>query len=406
MAEPKLRFKRDDGTEYPKWEETELGEIGEVAMCKRILKEQTSEFGDVPFFKISTFGGTPDAFISYQLFDEFKRKYRFPQKGAILISAAGTVGKTVRYNGENAYYQDSNIVWLEHNDSVSDDFLYQFYQQVTWDSLEGSTIKRLYNKNLLETAISLPCLEEQQIIADFLSLVDEVIAQSEVEVANLERQKKAAMQQIFSQEIRFKRDDGIEYPEWEEKLVSEICEPHARIGWQNLRTDEFLDEGEYYLVTGTDFQNGRVNFDTCHYIDKIRYEQDKNIQIKNGDILITKDGTLGKIALVENMDKAGTLNAGVFVLQNLNKEVYNIYLFQYLMAPYLLNFAFDKSTGGTIKHLNQGILVQFPIPIPCLEEQQKIADFLTAFDDAIRYAKQELAKWKELKKGLLQQMFV
>lgn len=192
-----LRFKREDGTDYPEWEETLLGKIGEVAMCKRILKEQTSDKGDVPFFKISTFGRTPDAYITYQLFEEFKKTYRFPHKGAVLISAAGTVGKIVRYNGEDAYYQDSNIVWLEHNDKVTDDFLYQFYQQVSWKGLEGSTIKRLYNKNLLETSISLPCFEEQQKIADFLSDFDEAISYAKQELDKWKELKKSLFQQMF-----------------------------------------------------------------------------------------------------------------------------------------------------------------------------------------------------------------
>lgn len=192
-----LRFKREDGSDYPEWEETLLGKIGEVAMCKRILKEQTSDKGDVPFFKISTFGRTPDAYITYQLFEEFKKTYRFPQKGAVLISAAGTVGKIVRYNGEDAYYQDSNIVWLEHNDKVTDDFLYQFYQQVSWKGLEGSTIKRLYNKNLLETSISLPCFEEQQKIADFLSALDETISYARQELDKWKELKKGLLQQMF-----------------------------------------------------------------------------------------------------------------------------------------------------------------------------------------------------------------
>ena len=133
---------------------------------------------------------------------------------------------------------------------------------------------------------------------------------------------------------------------------------------------------------------------------------DKNIQIQNEDILITKDGTLGKVAIVKGMDKPGTLNAGVFVLQNITNMLDHEYLYQYLAAPFLLKFAREKSTGGTIQHLNQGVLVQFSVPIPCLEEQRLIADFLSDFDEAIAAAKKELELWKELKNGLLQQMFV
>ena len=406
MAEPKVRFKRDDGSSYPDLVDKKLGDIGTVLMCKRVFREQTDSTGDVPFYKIGTFGGVPDAFISRELYEELKTKYSFPKKGNVLLSAAGTIGRTVRYDGEDAFFQDSNIVWLDHDDSVLDDYLYYFYQQASWKNLEGGTIQRLYNGILLDKDISIPSLEEQQKIADFLSSVDDIITASEEEVANLETQKKAVMKKIFSQEVRFKRADGSDFPEWDDDELGSLCEPHARIGWQNLRTDEFLDEGDYYLVTGTDFVDGRVNFSTCHYIDKDRYEMDKNIQIQNEDILITKDGTLGKVAIVKGMDKPGTLNAGVFVLQNITNMLDHEYLYQYLAAPFLLKFAREKSTGGTIQHLNQGVLVQFSVPIPCLEEQRLIADFLSDFDEAIAAAKKELELWKELKKGLLQQMFV
>ena len=94
-----------------------LGDIGQVCMCKRIMKSQTSSEGDVPFYKIGTFGGKPNAFISNELYEEYKRLYSYPKKGEILISAAGTVGRTVVYNGEPAYFQDSNIVWLSNDES-------------------------------------------------------------------------------------------------------------------------------------------------------------------------------------------------------------------------------------------------------------------------------------------------
>ena len=104
-------------------------------MCKRVFREQTDTKGDVPFFKIGTFGGVPDAFISRELFEELKTKYSFPKKGNILLSAAGTIGRAVRYDGEDAFFQDSNIVWLDHDDSILDDFLYQFYAQASWKNL-------------------------------------------------------------------------------------------------------------------------------------------------------------------------------------------------------------------------------------------------------------------------------
>ena len=102
---------------------------------------------------------------------------------------------------------------------------------------------------------------------------------------------------------------------WEQRKLSELTSMHARIGWQYLRTSEFLDSGNYMLITGTDFNDGAINFSTCHYVERERYEQDRNIQIHNGSILITKDGTLGKVAYVQGLSMPATLNAGVFNVQ-------------------------------------------------------------------------------------------
>lgn len=158
---------------------------------------------------------------------------------------------------------------------------------------------------------------------------------------------------------------------------------HARIGWQNLRISEFLETGDYYLITGTDFDNGRVNFNTCHYVDKNRYDQDTKIQIQNGSILITKDGTLGKVAFVEGLDKSATLNAGIFNVEITKTFVDNKYLFQYLKAPFLMDYVDKKATGGTIKHLNQNILVDFLVSMPKFEEQIKIGTYFQNLEHLI-----------------------
>ena len=159
---------------------------------------------------------------------------------------------------------------------------------------------------------------------------------------------------------------------------------HARIGWQNLRTSEFLDSGNYMLITGTDFNDGAINFSTCHYVERERYEQDRNIQIHNGSILITKDGTLGKVAYVQGLSMPATLNAGVFNVQI--KDANNVdekYLFQYLKAPFLMDYVDKKATGGTIKHLNQSILVDFPVILPQRSEQTLIGAFFQQLDNLI-----------------------
>lgn len=161
---PKIRFKGFTG----EWEQRKLGDFGSVAMCKRIFKNQTTENGDIPFYKIGTFGGKPDAYISKNLFDEYKKKYPYPEKGDILISASGSIGRTVEYTGEDAYYQDSNIVWLKHDNRIQNSFLIQLYKIVKWAGIEGSTIKRLYNDNILKTKILIPSVQEQIIIGKLL----------------------------------------------------------------------------------------------------------------------------------------------------------------------------------------------------------------------------------------------
>ncbi len=194
--------------------------------------------------------------------------------------------------------------------------------------------------------------------------------------------------------------------DWEERKLSELTTMHARIGWQNLRTSEFLNSGDYMLITGTDFEDGAINYATCHYVKKERYEQDKHIQIHNGSILITKDGTLGKVAYVQGLTIPATLNAGVFNIEIKNKnEVDEKYLFQYLKAPFLMEYVSQKATGGTIKHLNQSILVDFPITMPSKIEQVKIGEYFRDIDKLITLHQRKCDEIKTLKKYMLQKMF-
>ena len=155
------------------WEQVSLGSIGEVRMCKRILKQDTTETGEIPFYKIGTFGKSADAFISRTLFEEYKQKYAYPRIGDILISASGTIGRAIEFDGQDAYFQDSNIVWLEHDDSkVLNRFLYYCYQIADWKVSKGGTIARLYNDNIKKTLIPLPPLSEQRRIVVILDRFD------------------------------------------------------------------------------------------------------------------------------------------------------------------------------------------------------------------------------------------
>lgn len=192
---PKLRFKSFSD----EWKQRKLGDLGKVSMNKRIFKDQTFESGDVPFYKIGTFGGVPDAYISRELFEDYKSKYPYPTKGDILISASGSIGRTVVYQGGDEYFQDSNIVWLNHEGRIDNKFLNQFYSIVKWEGLEGSTIKRLYNKNILETSIKLPTLTEQKKIGGFFDKFDKIIDLHQRKLDSLERLKSSYLQMLFPQ---------------------------------------------------------------------------------------------------------------------------------------------------------------------------------------------------------------
>lgn len=153
-----------------------LGDIGEVRMCKRILKEQTSVNGEIPFYKIGTFGKEADAYISKELFDEYRSKYNYPKIGEVLISASGTIGRAVIFNGNDAYFQDSNIVWIENDEGqVLNRYLFYFYQIADWNIAEGGTIKRLYNDNLKKIKIPVPSLQTQQKVVDILDKFDTLV---------------------------------------------------------------------------------------------------------------------------------------------------------------------------------------------------------------------------------------
>ena len=165
-----------------------LGEVGDVCMCKRIMKEQTLEKGDVPFYKIGTFGGKPDAYISRELYEEFKDKFSFPRKGDILLSASGTIGRKVIYNGEDAYFQDSNIVWIANDEKiVTNTFLFYVYSIIDW-KVDGGTIKRLYNYNLKSAVIPVPPLSEQQRIVSILDTFEASIRNLEAQLKQREKQ--------------------------------------------------------------------------------------------------------------------------------------------------------------------------------------------------------------------------
>ena len=179
--------------------------------------------------------------------------------------------------------------------------------------------------------------------------------------------------------------------EW--KKLGEVCSLKARIGWQGLTQKEHKTTGEYLLVTGTDFTaNYGVNFDHCVYVDEERYTQDPNIQLRQNDVLITKDGTLGKMAVIENLPKPATLNGGLFVIRDLTGKIHHKYLLHYMLSSKFQSIIDSNHTNGTIKHLTQALLTNFPIPIPTLEIQLEIVRILDTFTASIDNLKEQIAQ--------------
>ena len=196
---PKYRFKEfeKDG----EWVEKKLGQIGEPLMCKRIFKEQTTTNPNnvIPFYKIGTFGKRADAYISIEMYEEFKTKYSFPEVGDILISASGTIGRLVVYDGSPAYFQDSNIVWLGNDEKqVLNGFLHHCYSIVKWQTSDGGVISRLYNSDLKNISVKFPKNpKEQQKITACLSSLDALITVQTEKIEQLKLHKKGLMQCLF-----------------------------------------------------------------------------------------------------------------------------------------------------------------------------------------------------------------
>lgn len=280
-----------------------LGDLGEICMCKRIMKSETSETGDVPFFKIGTFGQEPDVYISRSLFEEYKNKYSFPKVGDILISAAGTIGRAVIYKGEDAYFQDSNIVWIDNDgEKVINQYLFYLYKNIKWKVSTGSTILRLYNDNIRETEIVVPEKNNQLKISKFLSILDKKIALNTRMNAELEAMAKQLYDYWFVQ-FDFPDENGKPYKSsggkmvWNEKLKREIPEGwkvstygdvfDVKIGGTPSTTEKgFWENGTIHWLNSGEVQNFPVN-DSEKKITKLAIKNSSTEFLPRGSVLIS-----------------------------------------------------------------------------------------------------------------------
>ncbi|MBQ8111902.1 MAG: restriction endonuclease subunit S [Kiritimatiellae bacterium] len=381
------------------WTTYSIGQIGEPLMCKRILKEQTEESGDVPFYKIGTFGRKADAYISRGLYEEFKSKYSYPKKGDILISAAGTIGRLVVFDGEDAYFQDSNIVWLGNDETiVLNLYLYWAFQNMKWQSEDGGIVSRLYNNNFKAMQLVVPPLPEQRRIAAALGDMDKLIDNLSKRIEKKKAIKQGAMQELLTGKKRLPGFEG----EWLVKSIAKSATVKARIGWQGLTTQEYLADGSYRLVNGTNIENGAVNWGSCYYVAEDRYGQDKNIQLRQADVLVSKDGTIGKVAFVERLPLPATVNSGVFVVRSKDYDLSQEYLARVFLSKWFDDFIDKITAGSTIVHLYQKDITKFQFLIPpTLVEQRAIAKVLGDMDAEIARLEAKREKLIGIKKGMM-----
>ena len=388
MRSPKIRFKGYSED----WEQRKFGEVVDVR-SGRDYKHLAE--GDIPVYGTGGYMLSVDEALS-------------EDEDAIGIGRKGTIDNP--YILRAPFWTVDTLFYVIPRDKYDLNFVFDIFQNVNWKAKDESTgVPSLSKATINEVETLMPKYAEQKKIGEYFSNLDHLITLHQRKCEQTQKLKKYMLQKMFPQDktnvpkIRF---DGFT-DAWEQRKLSEIATMHARIGWQNLRTSEFLDDGDYMLITGTDFEDGRINFSTCHYVEKERYDQDRNIQISDGSILITKDGTLGKVAYVQGLKKPATLNAGVFNVQ-IRKEnnVDGKYLFQYLKAPFLMDYVGQKATGGTIKHLNQNILVDFPVVMPKIEEQERLGAYFEQLDLLITLHQQKCDQLQSIKKYMLQNMFV
>lgn len=389
------------------WEDEKLGELAKVCMCKRIFADQTTENGEIPFFKIGTFGKEADAFISRSLYEELKQRFSYPQKGDILISAAGTLGRSVVFDGKDSYFQDSNIVWLDvDKEKLSNEYLYHYYKVIQWASSEGSTIARLYNGIICDTHIALPKVDEQEQIAGVLSEIDELIFTLEKQISKKKAIKQGAMQELLTGKRRLPGFSG---------------------GWKSFLFDDlfdFIPNNAFTRAQMTD--NGSVK--NIHYGDiltkygayvdadskKIPYiaeEIDLNrfaerCYLKSGDVIIAdtaEDETVGKALEVINVD-CPVLAGQHTLLCRPKIKFAEKFLGYYLNASCYHDQLLPFIVGTKVSSISKASIAQTKLVIPKYEEQQAIAEILSKMDDEIDALEMKLEKYRQVKQGMMQQL--
>ena len=344
-----------------------LGDIGQVKMCKRILKSQTNTNGGIPFYKIGTFGGEANAFISEELFQEYREKYSYPKVGEILISAAGTIGRTVVYDGELAYYQDSNIVWLAHDESnILNTFLRYCYELKPWNVSSGGTIARLYNDNILKAKVPVPPLEVQREIVHILDSFTLLTAELTAELTARKKQYEFYRDELLS----VKKNIPIV------KLGDIATEFYRGSG---IKRDEVTDTGIPCVRYGEIYTTYNTWFDKCVSYTKLDFVKSPKY-FENGDILFAITGeSVDDIAKsVAYIGHEKCLAGGDIVVM---KHKQNPRYLAHVLAT--TEARMQKSKGkvkSKVVHSNVPSIKEIQIPLPSLDVQEKYANVLDNFE--------------------------
>ena len=369
---PNLRFPEFEG----EWKKCKLGDACNVFMCKRILATQTNTEGGVPFYKIRTIGGTPDAYISKELFDDYKTKYNYPHKGEVMITCAGTVGKCVIYDGKDAYYQDSNIVWIDNpSQYIGNGFLYHLLANVDWRKLNSTTIIRIYNDDLRNLKLSYPQIEEQKKISRLLSLLDDRISTQNKGISN------RLLYADNSMSIRI-----------EEMLIE--------------RSERTKKNNQYEILSST--VNGI--FSQRDYFSK-DIASDNNVGYKiihlHDIVLSPQNLWMGNINFNDKFD-IGIVSPSykVFSIADGFDKKYVAALLKTHHALY--NYMLVSEQGASIvrRNLNYEAFEQLVFKIPSLNKQQEIGHVISLLKSQLENANLLIKTYNSQKQYLLRQMFI
>lgn len=413
---PRIRFKgfTDD------WEQRKLGHI-----VGRVTRKNKDLVSNLPLTISAQYGLIDqNEFFDKRIASKDVSNYYLIHKGEFAYNKStstdapwGAIKRLDRY--ENGVLSTLYIIFriLDEN-QVDSDYLASYYNTALWYksirmiAAEGARNHGLLNiapDDFFETTLMIPRdIAEQKKIGAYLKNLDDLITLHQRKCEKLKIIKKSMIENCFPKngqkvpKIRFSGFTG----DWEQRKVGDLCYMKGRIGWQGLKSSDFISKGPY-CVTGTDFYNGKIQWEKCYHVSEARYNMDPYIQLKPGDLLITKDGTIGKLAFIDNLPGKACLNSHLLVIRpNEPAELSNIYLFQVFSSELFLAYYTQSGTGSTMKSLSQGVISNFKISLPCIDEQKKIGDYLKNVDDLITLHQRKLEKLKKIKKSMLERMFV